>query len=64
MTDDPLTNVENAGQTSIEDKNQPKDHKPALSDLSWKYKALIILSLLTLSGKTISIDKSLNFECF
>ncbi|KAI9287182.1 major facilitator superfamily domain-containing protein [Umbelopsis sp. AD052] len=49
MADDSRTNVDNASQTPIEDKNEPEDHRPALSDLPWKYKTIIILSLLTLS---------------
>lgn len=54
MADDSRTNVENASQTPIEEKNEPEDHRPALSDLPWKYKTIIILSLLTLSGKISS----------
>jgi hypothetical protein len=53
MTDDSQIIVENTGQTPIEYKHEPEVHKPALSDLRWTYKAIIIVSLLTLSGKDV-----------
>lgn len=53
MTDDSQIRVENTAQTPIEDKHEPEVHKSALSDLSWTYKAIIIFSLLTLSGRDV-----------
>lgn len=65
MTDDSQIIVENTGQTPIEDKHEPEPRKPALSDLSWTYKAIIIVSLLTLSGKDVLHEKkNENFRAF
>jgi hypothetical protein len=59
MAHDLDKDIEETTQGPIEEKSGPKESNTALSDLSWKYKLLIITCILTLSGKLSFILLSL-----
>lgn len=51
MTDDSKTAIEESTLPPIDEKHNDDHGKTSLSDLSWKYKLVVVASLLTLSGK-------------